>query len=77
MPKDERRKVLSREFLQPLKEAAARARGSLSMTQAARAMMPRQKVKTTLGELRMAFKTRVRPWPDFRLLAMGQLLDSI
>ena len=70
-PRDERRRVLSREFLRPLKEVVARAGDSISMSQAARAMSQRQGFKQTLGELRMDFKTFVRLWPDFVTTGSG------
>ena len=70
-PRDERRRVLSREFLRPLKEVVARAGDSISMSQAARAMTQRQGFKQMLGELRMDFKTFVRLWPDFVTTGSG------
>ena len=70
-PRDERRKVLSREFVQPLKEIVARAGDSINMGQASKAMMQKQGFKRMLGELRMNFKTFVQLWPDFAFAGSG------
>ena len=69
-PNDDRRKVLSRDYLQPLKELVARA-GNINMSQAAKAMAQKQGFKKTLGELRMDFKTCVRLWSDFVVTGNG------
>ena len=42
-PNDERRQVVSRRFLQPLKEIVARA-GSVTMSQASKLMMQKRRV---------------------------------
>ena len=69
-PRDERRQVLSRRFLQPLKEIVARA-VSINMSQASKLMMQKEGFKKTLSELRMNFKTCVQLWPDFQITGTG------
>ena len=70
-PRDDRRRVLSREFLQPLREIVARA-GSISISQASKAMMQKQRFKQTLSELRMSFQQFARLWPDFAIKGSGK-----
>ena len=70
-PRDDRRRVLAREFLQPLREIVARA-GSISMSQASKAMMQKQRFKQTLSELRMSFQQFAKLWPDFAVKGSGK-----
>ena len=70
MPRDERRQVLSRRFLQPLREVVARA-GSIGMAQASKAMLQKEGFKRTLNDLRMNFKAFVQLWPDFNITGTG------
>ena len=70
-PRDDRRRNLSREFLQPLKEIVARA-GNISMSQASKAMQQKQRFKQTLSDLRMSFQQFVRLWPDFKVAGNGK-----
>ena len=70
VPRDERRQVLSRRFLQPLREVVARS-GALSMSQAAKAMMQKEGFKRALGELRLNFRGFVDLWPDFIVTGTG------
>ena len=70
VPRDERRRVLSRRFLQPLKEIVSRV-GNISMAQASKMMLQKEGFKRTLAELRMNFKTFVQLWPDFIIAGTG------
>ena len=70
-PRDDRRRNLSREFLQPLKEIVARA-GNIGMSQASKAMQQKQRFKQTLSDLRMSFQQFVRLWPDFKIAGNGK-----
>ena len=69
-PRDERRQMLSRRFLQPLKLIVAKA-VSITMSQAAKLMMQKEGFKRTLSELRMNFKAFVQLWPDFQMSGTG------
>ena len=69
-PRDDRRQVLSRRYLQPLKEIVARA-GSVTMSQASKLMMQKEGFKRTLSELRMDFRAFVKLWPDFQISGTG------
>ena len=70
-PRDDRRRNLSREFLQPLKEIVARS-GDIGMSQASKAMQQQQRFKQTLSDLRMSFQQFVKLWPDFRVAGNGK-----
>ena len=70
-PRGDRRRNLSREFLQPLKEIVARA-GKIGMSQASKAMQQKQRFKQTLSDLRMSFQQFVRLWPDFKVAGNGK-----
>ena len=70
VPRDERRRVLSRRFLQPLKEIVSRV-GNISMAQASKMMLQKEGFKRTLAGLRMNFKTFVQLWPDFIIAGTG------
>ena len=61
-PRDDRRRNLTREFLQPLKEIVARA-GNIGISQASKAMQQKQRFKHTLSDLRMSFQEFVKLWP--------------
>ena len=67
----DRRRHLSREFLQPLKEIVARA-GNIGMSKASKAMQQKQRFKQTLSDLRMSFQQFVRLWPDFKVAGNGK-----
>ena len=69
-PRDDRRRVLSRDYLRPLKTLIANS-GGMNMGQASKAMMQKQGFKKMLGELRMNFKTFVQLWPDFVFTGTG------
>ena len=71
-PRDDRRRNLSREFLQPLKEIVARDGGGIGMSQASKAMQQKQRFKQTLSDLRMSFQQFVRLWPDFKIAGNGK-----
>ena len=69
-PRDEHRQVHSQRFLKPLREVVARA-GSISMSQASKAMMQKEGFRRTLNELRMNFRSFVQLWPDFTIAGSG------
>ena len=71
-PRDERRRNLSREFLQPLREVVARA-GNIGMSQASKAMQQKQRFKQTLSDLRMSFQQFVRLWSILTPLATARI----
>ena len=75
-PRDDRRRNVSREFLQPLKEIVARA-GDIGMSQASKAMQQKQRFKQTLSDLRMSFQQFVRLFgPTLRSLATARICAS-
>ena len=55
----------------PIRENMARA-GSISMSQASKAMMQKQRFKQTLSELRMSFQQFAKLWPDFVVKGSGK-----
>ena len=70
VPRDDRRRMLSRSFLQPLKELVART-GPISMAQASKHMLQKEGFKRTLNDLRINFKGFVQLWPDFTINGTG------
>ena len=70
VPRDDRRRVLTRVHLQQLKEIVSRA-GSITVAQAAKAMGQKQGFKRALGELRLNFRGFVNLWPDFIVAGNG------
>ena len=70
MPRDDRRRVLTRVHMQQLKEIVARA-GNVNVSQAAKAMGQKQGFKRILGELRLNFRAFVNLWPDFVVTGSG------
>ena len=70
VPRDDRRRILTRVHLQQLKEIVSRA-GSITVAQAAKAMGQKQGFKRALGELRLNFRGFVNLWPDFIVAGNG------
>ena len=62
---------VSRAFLQPLREIVARA-GSISMSQASKAMLQKVRFKLTLSELHMSFQQSAKLWPEFAIKCSGK-----
>ena len=70
-PRDDRRRVNSREFLQPLKEVVARS-GNISISQASKLMLQKQGFKQMLSNMRMSFQQFVKLWPEFAIVGTGK-----
>ena len=63
VPRDDRRRVLTRRHMQELKEIVARA-GDLSLAQASRLMGQKQGFRRSMQELRLNFRSFVNLWPN-------------